>query len=56
MAIAIIPYTILAQGLYSGVVHAIGAITIGTCKIVKSIYVQKKSGCYQGNSGTRHRS
>lgn len=41
MALAIIPYTLLAQGIYSGLIKAVSSITVGTCDIVKSIYTHR---------------
>jgi len=40
-ALAILPYTILAQGIYTGIIGTISAVTMGTCNIVKSIYTHK---------------
>lgn len=40
-ALAIIPYTLLAQGIYSGLVGAVSSITVGTCTLVKSIYTHQ---------------
>ena len=40
-ALAIIPYSLITQGVYSTVVRAISTITFGTCNLVKSIYVHK---------------
>lgn len=37
----IIPYTILAQGIYTGIIGTISAVTMGTCGMVKSIYTHK---------------
>lgn len=37
----LIPYTILTQGLYTGILGTISTITIGTCKIISSIYTHK---------------
>ena len=36
-----IPYTLVAQGIYSGVITTISSLTIGTCKIITSIYGHK---------------
>lgn len=41
MAAILIPYTLIAQGLYSGVVGAISTVTLGACSIVTSIYNHK---------------
>ena len=38
---ALIPYTILAQGLYSGIIGTISTVTIGTCSAIRSIYTHK---------------
>jgi len=38
---AIIPYTIIAQGLYSGLIRTIGTVTIGTGRSIKSVYTHK---------------
>ena len=38
---ALIPYTIIAQGLYSGVIGTISAVTVGTCRAIKSIYTHE---------------
>ena len=35
---AYIPYAIITHGLYSGLVSTMGSITIGTCRLVKSLY------------------
>lgn len=40
MAMYIIP-TILAQGIYTGVIGTISTITIGTCRLVTSIYTHQ---------------
>ena len=40
-ALAIIPYTLLAQGLYSGLITMISTVTMGTCSTIKSIYTHK---------------
>ena len=40
-ALAIIPYTLLAQGIYSGLITAVSSVTVGTCSIVKSIYTHQ---------------
>ena len=40
-ALAIIPYTLLAQGIYSGLISAVSSVTVGTCRIVKSIYTHQ---------------
>lgn len=40
-ALALLPYTILAQGIYTGIIGTISAVTMGTCNIVKSIYTHK---------------
>lgn len=40
-ALAFIPYTILAQGIYTGLISTISAITMGTCRLVKSVYTHK---------------
>lgn len=40
MAMAfMIPYTILVDGVYAGLIGTISAITIGSCSIIKSLYV-----------------
>ncbi|MEM0354245.1 MAG: hypothetical protein QXW79_01550 [Thermoplasmata archaeon] len=41
MALAIIPYTLLNQNIYSGIIGMISTVVLGTCKIIKSIYVHK---------------
>ena len=38
---ALIPYTILAQGIYTGIIGTISTVTIGTCTAIKSIYTHK---------------
>jgi len=40
MAFAI-PYALLAQGIYTGIITTISTITTGTCYIVTSIYTHK---------------
>lgn len=40
-ALAIIPYTLLAQGIYSGLISAVSSVTVGTCHIVRSIYTHQ---------------
>lgn len=40
-ALAIIPYTLLGQGIYSGLISAVSSVTVGTCSIVKSIYTHR---------------
>lgn len=40
-ALAIIPYSLLTQGFYTSIVHMISTVTMGTCSIIKSIYVHK---------------
>jgi len=35
---AMIPYTLLTQGLYSGVITSISTMTCGMCNVIKSIY------------------
>jgi hypothetical protein len=40
-ALALIPYTLLAQGIYSGLIGTISTVTIGACHVVKSIYTHK---------------
>lgn len=37
----LIPYAILTQGIYSGVISTISTVTIGTCRLVTSIYTYK---------------
>ena len=34
----LIPYTILTQGIYTGIIGTISAVTMGTCRLVTSIY------------------
>ncbi len=36
-----IPYTLLTQGIYSGLIGTISTVTMGTCKLVTSIYKHK---------------
>src|SRR5688500_15149172 len=38
---AMIPYGIITQGLYGGLISGIGTMTFGMCKIIKSIYSHK---------------
>jgi hypothetical protein len=40
MALAL-PYTLLTQGLYSGVITGISTMTVGMCRIIRSIYSHK---------------
>lgn len=40
MAMYIIP-TILAQGIYTGIISTISTVTMGTCRLVTSIYTYK---------------
>lgn len=39
--INLIPYTIIAQGIYSGIVNAISSIALKTGSLIKSIYTHK---------------
>ena len=41
MALYFVPYTLLAQGIYSGLIGTISAVTMGTCSIAKSIYTHE---------------
>jgi hypothetical protein len=41
MALALIPYTLVVQGIYTGLIGTIGTITMGTCRLVKSMYTTK---------------
>lgn len=41
MALAIIPYTLLNQNIYSGIIGMISTVVFGTCKIIRSIYFHK---------------
>lgn len=34
----LIPYTILAQGIYTGIISTISTTTMGACKIITSLY------------------
>lgn len=36
-----IPYGLLAQGIYTGLIGTISAITMGTCGVVKTIYTHQ---------------
>jgi hypothetical protein len=38
---ALIPYTLLAQGIYSGLIGTISAVTMGTVAVVQSVYTHK---------------
>lgn len=40
-ALAIIPYTIFAQGIYTGLISIISGVTTNACGMVKSIYTHK---------------
>lgn len=40
-ALAIIPCTLLAQGIYAGLIGTISTITMNTCRLVKSMYTHK---------------
>ena len=37
----IIPYTLITQGLYSGIISGISTMTFGMCGVIKSIYSHK---------------
>lgn len=37
----LIPYTLLAQGIYSGLIGTISTVTIGACSVIKSIYTHQ---------------
>ena len=41
MALALIPYTLLMDGIYAGLVGTISTVTMGTCWVVKSIYTHQ---------------
>lgn len=36
-----LPYTLLTQGIYTGIIGTISTITMSTCRIITSIYNQK---------------
>lgn len=38
---AFIVYTLVYQGLYTGVVNAISAVTVGVCSVISSLYRHK---------------
>jgi hypothetical protein len=38
---ALIPYTLLAQGIYSGLIGTISAVTMGTVAVVQSVYTHR---------------
>jgi len=38
---ALVPYGIITQGLYGGLISGISTMTFGMCKIIKSIYSHK---------------
>ena len=38
MAHLLLPYTILTQGIYAGIIGTISTVTMGTCRLVTSIY------------------
>lgn len=39
--------TVLLQGVYSGIIGAIGSVTVNTCKTIKSIYEHKNDEVQQ---------
>lgn len=39
--LTLVPYSLVIQGIYTGLVETIGYFTMGTCKLVKSIYTHK---------------
>lgn len=39
--VLLVPYTILAQGIYSGIIGTISAITMGTISVIKTVYTHQ---------------